>query len=185
MDISQTIANCLAGNRLAQRQLYEHFLPYALTVTRRYGVASRYQADVVQELFTEVFSKLTSFDATKGTFSTWFRTIAVRKTVDFQRKREKFRLTSLFAVLPEKAPTVPLELDTIPTDELFHAFAALSPGYRTVFNLFAVDGYSHKEIAELLGITPASSRSQYTRARERLRYHLQTLKKKQVANEYR
>ncbi|MEM9929220.1 MAG: sigma-70 family RNA polymerase sigma factor [Bacteroidota bacterium] len=184
MNTTAIIAGCLAGNRLAQRQLYEHFLPYALTVTRRYGVASRYQADVVQELFTEVFAKLATFDERKGQFSTWFRTIAVRKTVDFQRKREKLRLTTLVAVLPERMPTSPLALDDVPTDELLEAMQALSPGYRTVFNLFAVDGYSHREIADMLGITPSSSRSQYTRARERLRHHLHASKKK-LANEYR
>ncbi|MEM1357731.1 MAG: sigma-70 family RNA polymerase sigma factor [Bacteroidota bacterium] len=185
MDLSLVIENCLLDDRLAQRQLYEQFLPYALTVTRRYGVASRYQADVVQDIFTEVFTKLATFDAQKGQFSTWFRTIAVRKTVDFQRKREKLRFTSLVAVLPEKSPTATLELEAVPTDELFVAFAALPTGFRTVFNLYAVDGYRHREIADLLGITPSASRSQYARARERLRHHLQGTKKKQVANEYR
>lgn len=183
MDVSHTISSCLQGNRLAQRKLYEHFLPYALTVTRRYCVESRYQADVVQELFTEVFTKLATFDPAKGKFSTWFRTIAVRRTVDFQRKTEKLRLTTLAAVLPERTPTAPLELDGIPTDELFEAFAALPTGFRTVFNLYAVDGYSHKEIAAMLRISPASSRSQYARARERLRHHLQSNKKKQLAHE--
>lgn len=179
----QVIEKCLQGNRLAQRELYEQYLPYALTVTRRYGVASRYQADVVQELFTEVFTKLGSFDPDKGKFSTWFRMIAVRRTVDFQRKREKLRLTTLVAVLPERSPAPSLELDDVPTDELFAAFSALSPGFRTVFNLYAVDGYTHREIADMLGITTSSSRSQYARARERLRHHLQAPKKK-LANEY-
>jgi len=184
MDISLTIAKCLAGNQLAQRKLYEYFLPYALTVTRRYCVASRYQADVVQEIFTEVFAKLATFDPEKGKLSTWFRTISVRRTVDFQRRHEKLRMTSLVAVLPERTPTAPLELDNVPTDELFAAFAALPPGFRTVFNLYAVDGYSHKEIAAMLRITPAGSRSQYARARERLRKHLQSSKKKRLAHEY-
>ncbi|MEO0731431.1 MAG: RNA polymerase sigma factor [Bacteroidota bacterium] len=185
MDLSSLIEECLSGDRIAQRQLYEQFLPYALTVTRRYGVASRYQADVVQEIFTEVFVKLTTFNAQKGQFSTWLRTIAVRKTIDFQRKGEKLRFTTLMAVLPEQTPTTPLALEAIPTDELLAAFTALPTGFRTVFNLYAVDGYRHQEIAELLGITPSASRSQYARAKARLRHHLQTFKKKPLAHEYR
>ncbi|MEL7161835.1 MAG: sigma-70 family RNA polymerase sigma factor [Bacteroidota bacterium] len=185
MDLPLLIEHCLAGDRIAQRQLYERFLPYALTVTRRYGVVSRYQADAVQEIFAEVFVKLANFDARKGQFPTWFRTIAVRKTVDFQRRREKFGFTTLVAVLPEQKPSAPISFEAVPTDELFAAFAALPTGFRTVFNLYAIDGYRHREIADLLGITPSASRSQYARAKERLRHHLLKFKKKQLAHEDR
>ncbi len=184
MDISKTIADCLSGNRLAQRGLYERFLPYALTVTRRFGVAERDRADVVQELFSEVFAKLDRFDPGKGMFSTWFRTIAVRKTVDYMRKREKLRLTELVAVVPERSTASPLILDELPTDRLFVALEALPPGFRTVFNLHAVDGYKHQEIGQMLGISASASRSQYARARERLRNHLNETSKKKLANEY-
>ncbi len=183
MDISTTIQECLKGNRLAQRKLYERFLPYALTVTRRFGVAERYRADVVQDIFSGVFTKLAAFDANKAQFSTWFRTIAVRKTVDFLRRREKFRLTELVAILPEKEPTSPIAFDDIDNDSLFRALAALPPGFRAVFNLYAVDGYKHREIGQLLGISTSASRSQYARARKQLRRHLDQTKKKLVAHE--
>ncbi|MBC6993596.1 RNA polymerase sigma factor [Neolewinella lacunae] len=177
-NIGELIAQCLAGQRLAQRQLYEQHLPYALTVTRRFGVASRSTADVVQEIFTEVFSHLAHFDAAKGSFLTWLRTIAVRKTIDFLRKRENLNFTELVAILPERAPTEELQLDHIPTDELLLAMNNLPAGFRTIFNLYAVDGYKHTEIAEMLGISASASRSQYARARERLQKHLQATKKK-------
>lgn len=185
MDISTTIQECLAGNRLSQRKLYERFLPYALTVTRRFGVADRYRADVVQEIFSEVFTKLTTFDPNKAAFSTWFRTISVGKTVDFLRRREKLRLTELVAVIPEKEPTTAIEFDDIDNDSLFHALAALPTGFRAVFNLYAVDGYKHREIGKLLGISASASRSQYARARKQLRRHLDQTKKKLVAHESR
>ena len=183
--IKDLVGECMAGQRLAQRQLYEQFLPYALTVTRRFGVASRDQADVIQEVFAEVFTKLRQFDSTKGAFFTWFRTITVRKTIDFLRKREKLRFTELVAILPERTPAAPLALDQLATDELFNALRALPVGFRTVFNLYAVDGYKHTEIAEMLGISASASRFQYTRARERLRKHLTSTAKKKITHEYR
>ncbi|MEM6771899.1 MAG: RNA polymerase sigma factor [Bacteroidota bacterium] len=176
---------CLLGKRLAQRQLYEKHLPYALTVTRRFGVASRDQADVMQEVFAEVFSKLHPYDADKGKFTTWFRTITVRKTIDFLRQREKLKFTELVAVIPEKTTAESLDfLDQLPTDELFNALQSLPVGFRTVFNLYAVDGYRHQEIGKMLGISASASRSQYTRARERLRKHLTSTTQKKMTHEY-
>lgn len=183
-NIELLIGKCLEGNRLAQRQLYEKHLPYALTVTRRFGVASRYQADVMQEVFSEVFTKLNQYNSAKGTFSTWFRTITVRKTIDFLRQREKLRFTELVAVLPERTPAEPLPLDHLPADELFNALQSLPVGFRTVFNLYAVDGYRHQEIGEMLGISASASRSQYARARERLRRQLTSTTKKKMTHEY-
>lgn len=182
--IEELLNDCLAGNRLAQRTLYERFLPYALTVARRFGVASRYQADVMQEIFSEVFVKLPKFDPTRGSFTTWLRAIAVRRTIDFLRKREKFRLTELVALVPDRGPAVPLSLDDVPTDELLLAMNALPGGCRMVFNLYAVDGCKHQEIAEMLGISASASRAQYARARERLRNHL-SISKKKIKHEYR
>lgn len=186
-DTSTTIAlidSCLQGHRLSQRQLYEQHLPYALTVTRRFGVASRYRADVIQEVFTDVFATLERFDPEKGKFTTWLRAIAVRRSLDFLRKREKLRFTELVAVTPEKAPDPPLALAGLSNDELFNALKALPLGYRTVFNLYAVDGYRHTEIAKILGISASASRSQYARAKARLRKHLSATPKKKITHEH-
>lgn len=182
--IQELVVGCLKGHRLSQRRLYEQYLPYALTVTRRFGVASRYQADVIQEVFSEVFTKLHQYDNAKGAFITWFRTLTVRKTIDFLRQREKLRFTELMAVLPERMHAEPLALDALPTDKLFDAFQALPVGFRTVFNLYAVDGYKHTEIAEMLGISASASRSQYARARERLRKQLTSTAKKKMTHEH-
>ncbi len=171
---------CLGNDRLAQRKLYESFAPYALTIARRYGIAESDVADVVQDIFAEAFAKLNTFDPAKGQFKTWLRTLCVRRSVDYLRRRERFRFTSLAAVLPDLAAEPELDLQLYTNRELLAALAALPTGFRTVFNLYAVEGYKHNDIADLLGITAAASRSQYTRARRKLQQHLQSHQKKTV-----
>jgi len=183
---AQLITAALAQDRLAQRELYERFLPYALKVVRRYGVKDTDLADVVQEVFAEVFAKLNTYNEDKAQFSTWVRTICVRRSVDHLRRRERLRFTSLTAILPQHNPTsAQLDFQKYTNETLMAAIATLPTGYRTVFNLFAVEGYKHTEIAEILDITAAASRSQYTRARRKLQRHLNSQQKKTIAHEYR
>lgn len=170
MNTPQTIHQCRRGNRRAQRRLYEHYLPYVLTVVRRFGVEEREQADVVQEVFAAVFAQLDAYDPAKGKFTTWLRTLCVRRTVDFLRRR-KLVFTELKIDLPTESYER-FDLRAYSAEQLIAVIQTLPVGYRTVFNLFAVDGYSHQEIADLLGIKAATSRSQYARARQLIREKL-------------
>lgn len=157
----------LTGDRRAQARLYERFAPYSLAVINRYGVPETMVADLLQTIFIEVFSNLEGYDPEKGKFTTWFRQITVFRIIDFQRKREHLKFLSLDAVeVYEPVAEVPFE--RLPPDYLSRRIAELPSGYRTVFNLFAVEGLPHTKIAELLGISPATSRSQYYRARKLL-----------------
>lgn len=164
MDTQQTISDCLRGNRRAQGRLYGEFAPYSLAVIRRFGVHSGQEKDLLQEIFIEVFAKLSRFNPDKGAFKTWLRQITVFRIIDFQRRREHLKFLSLDA--PEfHEPVAEVPLNQLPPEYLSRRIAELPSGYRTVFNLFAVEGLSHQRIAKLLGVSTVTSRSQYHRAR--------------------
>ena len=157
-----------SSDRRAQGELYARYAPYSLAILRRYGVADGSRADVLQEIFVEVFTKLDRYDAKKGAFTTWLRQITVFRCIDHQRRRAKLRYEPVTDYqLADRATEN--HLARLEAADLLALIAELPLGYRTVFNLYAVEGYRHQEISSLLNITEATSRSQYHRARERLR----------------
>ena len=163
------IAACLRLDPEAQATLYRAYLPYVLTVVRRYGFAAHEEPDCVQEVFIEVFGALPGFDADRGALKPWLRTVAVRKLLKIRRRR-RIAWASLDDVSEAAQATV--DYSAFDTAYLLQAIAHLAPGYCLVFNLFEIDGYSHTEIAESLGISEASSRSQLSRAKNQLRASL-------------
>lgn len=167
MQLPETISACLKKDRRAQARLYQEFAPYSLAVVRRFGVPSAREADLLQEIFIEVFAKLPRFDANKGSFKTWVRQITVFRIIDLQRREKRFRFESLDNLQARELAS-PETLSQLPPAYLLRLIADLPTGYRTVFNLFAVEGFQHDKIAKLLGISPAGSRSQYHRARKLL-----------------
>lgn len=167
----EVIHACIRGKQSAQKVLYTTFLPYVLTIVRRYGIAKREEADAVQEVFIEVFSSLAKFQATKGSIKTWVRTITVRKVLNLKRAQ----LRQLIVQELDQVNTYPTAAINYQQHEpayILRAIAKLPEGYRVVFNLFEVDGYSHPEIAKMLNISEAGSRSQLSRARAALRQAL-------------
>jgi len=167
------LKGCIKGRTQAQEALYTSFLPYLLTIVRRYGTRSADEADAVQEIFIEIFSKLANYDSTKGTLKTWIRTLAVRKLIKLNRNlKNKIELSydDGIQVMTDH------EIDYQKHDPsyILKAIANLPEGYRVVFNLFEVDGYPHEDIASMLSISTASSRSQLSRAKAALRKTLKS-----------
>ncbi len=170
MSDADVISACLRRDPAAQQRLYEAYLPYVLTVVRRYGFAAHEEPDCVQEIFIEVFASLRHYQANKGTLKTWIRTVGVRRLLKLKRGHDKVSTT--LAEAPEAYTQASVNYAHFDTEYLLTAIAQLPPGYCIIFNLFEVDGYSHAEIAEALDISEASSRSQLSRAKERLRQTL-------------
>ena len=166
MSDADVISACLQSDPTAQHALYETFLPYVLTVVRRYGFAAHEEPDCIQEAFIEIFDALPTYDAGKGSLKTWIRTIAVRRLLKV--KRTHYDSGHLFL----DAVDTSVNCTDYDIEYLLLAIARLPTGYCLVFNLFEVDGYSHAEIAKALDISEASSRSQLSRAKERLRHTL-------------
>lgn len=175
MDTVALVKGCLKGRAQAQRQLYEHYLPYVLTIVRRFGIEPSEQQDLVQDVFVAVFQGLARFDPEKGDLHHWLRGLAVHKTIAHQRKAQRLK-TETLASGQEASASITIDLSHFDTEYLLKLISQLPVGARTVFNLYAVDGYSHQEIASMLNISEVGSRSQLSRAKKLLRDALATPK---------
>lgn len=157
------IKACQRNDMLAQKRFYDRFAPKMMGVCYRYARDRDDAEDMLQEGFTKVFQRLHSFRF-EGSVEGWIRRIIVHTAIDQLRKRKNEQYpVELDAVEgPDYAENI---IDHLELDYLFGLIQNLPDGYRLVFNLFAIEGYSHGEIAEKLGISASTSRSQYTRAR--------------------
>ena len=156
------IKGCIEGDRRMQKQLYDQFSPKMYAVCLRYMGNADDAQDILQEGFIKIFKNLERFRG-DGSFEGWVRRIFVNTAIEHIRKK-KLNLS-----LTEKEDTIEFKsvsaLDNINEKDLLKIVSDLSPGYRSVFNLYVVEGFSHKEIGELLGINEGTSKSQLARAR--------------------
>jgi RNA polymerase sigma factor (sigma-70 family) len=170
---TELIRGCLRGKVQCQRQLYERFAGKMYAVCLRYARSPSDAADILQEGFVKVFTKIDQFQF-QGSFEGWIRRIMVNTALrTYQRQRFEFESNGY-----ERLPDVPVDPDAIAMlseSELLQLISGLPEGYRVVFNMVAVEGYSHAEVAELLGIQESTSRSQLTKARRWLCDQLELL----------
>ena len=160
---SDLIVGCLAGNRRMQEELYRRFSTRMYAVCQRYAGNAEEAEDILQEGFIKVFKKLDSFRS-EGSFEGWVRRIFVNTAIEhFRRKRY------LMPVTEKEENTIEGKylsvLDDLAARDIMALVQELSPGYRTVFNMYVVEGYTHKEIADMLGISEGTSKSQLSRAK--------------------
>ena len=175
------IKNCQSAKPDAQRELYELYLPYVLTLVRRFGILDQDVADVIQEIFIEVFVNINKYDIQKGDFKFWLKSIAIHKILNIQRKQKRRRHTLFLD--SEKLENVETEdiveiANHLDNELLIQLIQTLPDGYRTIFNLYVVDGFSHKEISEQLEIDVVTSRSQLSRAKQLLRKKIVAIQKR-------
>ena len=164
MDQQQLVKHCLKNNRVSQKLLYDRYKTVMLGVCYRYTRSVQDAEDVLQEGFIKVFTKLKQYNQ-EGELGAWIRRIMVTTAINHLRKkaslREEFSLPlSDMHLVSRDNPEILLN-----AKELAELIRQLPLGYQTIFNLHAVEGYTHPEIGEMLGITDSTSRSQYTRAR--------------------
>lgn len=166
MDRDYLIKQALQNKRSAQKELYEMFAPVAYAVIRRY-IKDEYDAeDVLIETFIKVFENLNGFK-NEGSFEGWIKKIAVRESLMFLRRNKVFNmLIEVDNINISDKITVE---DYLGLGDLLKLLDQLPAGYRTVFNLYVIEGYKHNEIAELLGISVNTSKSQFRLAKDRLR----------------
>jgi RNA polymerase sigma-70 factor (ECF subfamily) len=153
----------MEGNRRMQEELYRRFSPRMYAVCLRYASNAEEAEDILQEGFIKVFKKLSSFRG-DGSFEGWVRRIFVNTAIEqFRRKRY------LLPVTEKEENTIEGKyfsvLDELAEKDILALVQDLSPGYRTVFNMYVVEGYTHKEIADMLGISEGTSKSQLSRAK--------------------
>jgi len=151
----------------AQQELYQRYSPKMLSVCYRFAKNREDAEDMLQEGFIRVFSQIHQFRA-QGAFEGWVRRIIVHTCINVLKKNKKFNESvdiihaTNIQVREESIPSI------IQAKQIVECIRMLPIGYRTVLNLFALEGYSHKEISDMLDIEESTSRSQYTRARAML-----------------
>ena len=163
-NLDELLAGCRQGKPKAQQLLYKLLASKMMGVCLRYAKDSMEAQDMLQNGFVKVFTKLNDFRG-EGSFEGWVRRIVVHSSIEYHRKYHKMYLEpeskadEAFLVADNDA------LAALNAKDLLAMIQKLPPGYRLVFNLYAIEGYSHKEIGELAGITEGASKSQLSRAR--------------------
>jgi RNA polymerase sigma factor (sigma-70 family) len=161
------LQGCLQNNPSSQRELYSRYSPKMLAVCYRFAHNREDAEDMLQEGFIKVFSQIHTF-RNQGAFEGWIRRIVVHTCINHLKKNKRFN-ESVDLI---HANTVQIREETVPSivqaKQIVECIRILPMGYRTVLNLYAIEGYSHKEIAEMLDIEESTSRSQYTRAKQML-----------------
>ena len=160
------IKACQKGDPKAQREIYDKYAPLMYGVCRRYVAGLQEAEDILVCGFTKVFCKIDQFKG-EGSFEGWIRRIIVNESLSYIRKNKSMYLE----VEIEKAgrePDYQQLQHQLEVEDLQKMIDTLPTGYKTVFNLYAIEGFSHKEIANKLGISENTSKSQLSRARAQL-----------------
>lgn len=175
-EINNILERCLKGDPRAQTELVKHYAKKLLPVCKRYSPDDHLAQDALQETFINTFRYLDKFSG-KGSFDAWIRRIAVNCSLSLHKKLN-FRYQTVDNttdyILPPIDPEIYAHLDN---EELLEIVKELPHHYYMVFNLYIIEGYDHKEIGKMLGIGESTSRSNLSRARQKL---MGILKKKQA-----
>ncbi len=164
MDYTVLVKECLKRKSAAQKQLYDHFSPSMLGVCYRYTKSIHDAEDVLQEGFIKVFLHLANYKST-GELGAWIRRIMVTTALNYLKKNKRYREELVFAEMPLHPVSDNNPMIQLDAKQLSELIRQLPTGFQTIFNLYAVEGYTHVEIGALLGISDGTSKSQYARAR--------------------
>jgi len=164
--VTQEILNkCIRNEQQAYKLCYEACAPYVYTVIKSYIYDESYRRDVMQEVFAQIFKSLKKYDSERAAFKTWITAITVNCCITHLRKKKKLNLIVSLEKIEDEASTIDEQaLDQLSRAEILKLLKHMPTGYRTVFLLNIIDGYSHKEISQLLNTSAENSRSQLSRA---------------------
>jgi len=175
--VDELVKRCKAGQRKAQEQLYKMFASKMLGVCMRYATDRMEAEDMLQNGFIKVFVKIEDYRG-DGSFEGWIRRIMVHSSIEYYRKHHKMMHLVDIDEAGQGPSVNAAAASSLEAKDLLGLIKELSPGYRMVFNMYAIDGYSHKEIAEIAGITEGASKSQLSRARAILKEQILKMDKK-------
>lgn len=169
----ELIEGCIRNSRQAQEQLYKRFYGPMAAVCLRYTRNEEDAIEVLHNGFLKVYKNIKTYDSSKASLYTWIRKIVVNTAIDFIRQRNRFSVVEL-----EKAEDPGIEAEAVQrlsARELLKLVQQLSPATQTVFNLYVIEGYNHREIAGLVGISEGTSKWHLSEARRQLQLLVQTL----------
>lgn len=153
-------------------------MPYIFTVVKGYTQNHDFQKDLIQEIFAKVFLNIRQYDPTKGPFKPWIRKVAVNQCLMFLRSKvNRLEFEDVDQLKPSQEPAFGMDLSHLDPQLAEQLLAKMPEGYRQVFSMVILDGFSHKEVGEQLGISPDTSRSQLARSKKWLRSYVRNNQK--------
>jgi RNA polymerase sigma factor (sigma-70 family) len=161
-----------AQDRGAFKQMYEAYIRYVYSIVSRYHSDSSNYQDIIQEIFAIVFLKIDTYDPAKGEFKGWLRAVTVNQCLKHYHASKKHIATVSLDSIEKYQQPVELSHSELSREDLLDMLASMPSGYKEVFMLITVDGFSHKEASEMLNISTETSRSQLHRAKLWLKEHL-------------
>ncbi|MDL2241323.1 sigma-70 family RNA polymerase sigma factor [Bacteroidales bacterium OttesenSCG-928-L03] len=178
VDLEELIAGCRRKESSAMKRLYEFYAPTILALCTRYVTERETARDVMQDGFVKVFTKINTYSGS-GSFEGWMKRVFVTTALEQLRNDKQFRFHVDMEEYQDRIEDGTVSIvQTLSAEEILRCIQELPSGFRTVFNLYAIEGYSHAEIATALKIKEASSRSQYARARQLLQMKINKLYQK-------
>lgn len=170
---SDIINRCIKQDQQGYRLLYEACIPYVYSIVRSYVNDDFYQKDIIQETYAKVFKSLDQFDATQGEFKYWLRKITVNFCLMHLRKIKNFTPIVPIDKYDEQIPDSNYGFEhELSREDINQLLEKMPLGYKTIFMLIAIDGYSHEEVSAELNISGGTSRSQYLRAKNYIKEHI-------------
>jgi len=166
-ELYKLLDSCQKGNRRSQDELYKLYYAYSMSVCLRYSKTREEAIEIINDGFLKIFTKLDKY--TKGlSFKGWLRRVMVNSAIDYFRKNEKHYQTVDISYAKEESNVATI-VDQLSEQEILSAIQELPPSYRTVFNLFVIEGFKHHEIATKLEIREGTSKSNLSFARAKLK----------------
>ena len=158
------IESCIKGDRASQKAIYDRLAPRMFPLCMRYVGDRSLAEDVLQDGFITLFTRLRDYKG-EGSFEGWARKIFVNTALMSLRKKDALKMSEDLEAIRGMKDDLPSQNQNIGYKELMKLVLGLPPGFRTVFNMYAIEGYSHKEISDMTGISETTSRTQFSRAR--------------------
>lgn len=167
-NLNDIIRECTRGDESSCKDLYNHFLPYVYGICKRYQISEGNIKDLLQIIFSSMFRSIHNYDATKSSFKTWFTRLAVNKIIEEKRKKYRAPIQEEISdynkeILHYSEEKISSEMDRA---YIMKILSKMPKNYQDVFNMSIIDGYTHREISEALGISVSSSRIILSRSRE-------------------
>ncbi|WP_106527566.1 RNA polymerase sigma factor [Chitinophaga niastensis] len=166
-NINELIAGCCKKERSSQEALYRNFFGYGMSICLRYAQNREEAVEIMNDGFLKIFQHIQSFDTSRS-FKTWLAKIMVNTSIDFLRGKKKMVFVDDISHIPEPGTDDKI-VDKLSYEELLKQVQALPPAYRTVFNLYVIEGYQHQEIALMLRISEGTSKSNLFKAKKILK----------------
>lgn len=182
-DLEKIIERCKNYDRKAQKELYDVYSPILLGICIRYSKSRQEAEDILQDGFIKILTKINDFKG-DGSFEGWMKRIVVNTAIShFHKNKKHNEIYDIDEINETDIKGHSFGSSDFTKEELLNVINSLPEGYKVVFNLYAIEGYKHKEIADMLNINQNTSKSQYSRAKDKLRQKLESLSKIKAKND--